>query len=71
MAQRVRTGISSRPMQTSKGPVSVTCSVGVACRDRSDETLAVLVERADQAMYTAKSDGRDRVISLVVGASGR
>ena len=71
VAHRVRTGISSRPISTSKGLVSVTASVGVACRDRRDDTLAVLVERADQAMYTAKSDGRDRVISLVVGSSGR
>jgi diguanylate cyclase (GGDEF)-like protein len=71
VAHRVRAGISSRPMSTSKGLVSVTASVGVACRDGSDETLAVLVERADRAMYTAKTDGRDRVISLVGGVSGR
>jgi diguanylate cyclase (GGDEF)-like protein len=71
VAHRLRTGIGSRPIQTSKGMVSVTASVGVACRCGSDETLAVLVERADQAMYTAKTDGRDRVISLVGGVSGR
>ena len=58
-------------MPTAKGLVSVTASVGVACRDGSDETLAVLVERADRAMYTAKTDGRDRVISLVGGVAGR
>jgi predicted signal transduction protein with EAL and GGDEF domain len=50
-------------MTTAKGPVAVTVSVGVACRASIDDSLDTLVERADQAMYTAKGDGRDRVIS--------
>ena len=38
----------------------LTISIGAA-EARPGETLAQLLERADQAMYTAKRNGRDRV----------
>ncbi len=41
-------------------PVSV--SVGVAVSEASGETVAELVRRADDALYTAKRRGRDRVV---------
>jgi diguanylate cyclase (GGDEF)-like protein len=41
-------------------PVSV--SVGVAVGEASGETVAELVHRADDALYTAKRRGRDRVV---------
>ena len=71
VAHRVRDGITSRPIATAKGPVSVTASVGVACRATPDDSLDILIERADEAMYTAKGGGRDRVISLVGGSRGQ
>ena len=71
VAHRVRSGITSRPMTTAKGPVSVTVSVGVASRLAPGDTLDILIERADQAMYTAKGGGRDRVISLAGGHRGQ
>jgi diguanylate cyclase (GGDEF)-like protein len=71
VAHRVRTGISAQPVASTKGPVTVTASVGVASRGSPEETLELLIERADQAMYTAKTGGRDRVISLVGGAPER
>ena len=37
----------------------MTCSVGVACWD-FQEAATDLVERADQAMYMAKAEGRNR-----------
>jgi diguanylate cyclase (GGDEF)-like protein len=39
----------------------VTCSVGLACWD-FHETPPELVERADQALYAAKAEGRDRYV---------
>lgn len=42
-------------------PVPVTVSIGLACL-RMDETAESLVARADEALYVAKSSGRDRVI---------
>lgn len=37
----------------------VTCSVGLACWD-FQEGGAELIQRADQALYTAKAEGRNR-----------
>lgn len=39
----------------------VTISVGAAQLDGSDDTLAALLERADQGLYRAKRAGRNRV----------
>jgi diguanylate cyclase len=40
----------------------VTCSIGLACWD-FQETPPELVERADQALYSAKTGGRDRYVT--------
>ena len=42
---------------------SVTCSVG-ATMLRRDDVLESWFERADQAVYAAKSEGRDKVCML-------
>lgn len=39
----------------------VTCSIGIAILDDSDETPNALIARADRALYRAKAEGRDRV----------
>jgi diguanylate cyclase (GGDEF)-like protein len=49
-------------------PRSQTCSVGVARWDRT-ETPAALLRRADQALYEAKSGGRNRLV-IQDGAGG-
>jgi hypothetical protein len=38
-----------------------TVSIGVACQSSPDEKLDGLLLRADQALYRAKSGGRDRI----------
>jgi len=38
-----------------------TVSIGVATADGTEITMQALTERADQALYAAKRDGRDRV----------
>ena len=39
---------------------SITCSIGVS-ELRTDDALETWFERADNALYTAKSEGRNRV----------
>jgi diguanylate cyclase (GGDEF)-like protein/PAS domain S-box-containing protein len=45
-------------------PEDETCSAGVACWDGA-EAAESLVNRADDALYRAKREGRDRVVSAV------
>lgn len=41
--------------------IGVTVSIGIACFPRCADGVETMVERADQALYMAKRDGRNRV----------
>lgn len=61
IAERIRLAIKGEPLLVNGMPLPLSVSVGVSeLRDSSDD-LSVMMRRADQAMYAAKSDGRDRV----------
>ncbi len=62
IAERVRLSISSIPFQTQAGPISVTCSLGVAVGDGVNFTNCdELISAADTSLYEAKNAGRNRV----------
>lgn len=58
MADRLRTAIEA-PIVLEGATVRQTVSIGVACADVSCDSEALL-HRADQAMYAAKTKGRNR-----------
>ncbi|WP_220104878.1 GGDEF domain-containing protein [Neiella holothuriorum] len=60
-AERIRQLIGNEKAQFETGSVNVTASAGVAMAE-SGETLEQILNRADQALYRAKQQGRDRVI---------
>ncbi|MCC6780673.1 MAG: diguanylate cyclase [Hyphomicrobiales bacterium] len=41
--------------------VAVTISIGVAPTPAGDETIATLMKEADEALYRAEREGRNRV----------
>jgi diguanylate cyclase (GGDEF)-like protein/PAS domain S-box-containing protein len=51
------------------GGLSLSVSVGVACMEPGDSSLAQLLERTDRALYAAKTGGRNRV-SRATGSEG-
>ena len=62
IAGRVLDAIASKPMSLAESyELDVTASLGVAGRDEHTPSLEVLLNRADQAMYVAKHNGRNRV----------
>jgi diguanylate cyclase (GGDEF)-like protein len=63
VAERIRIEISKVVVDTEKGPLSVTESIGVAAFPDDGRDRAVLIERADLALYHAKHTGRNRVVT--------
>lgn len=61
VAERLRRRIADAPISLEHSPLTVTISLGVATPDKGCDSLAALLERADQALYTAKQEGRNRV----------
>ena len=59
VAEDLRAEVAGRPMQTAAGPLTVSVSVGWAAWD--GEPPHGVVARADEALYRAKSGGRNRV----------
>ncbi|WP_431309056.1 diguanylate cyclase [Halalkalibacter lacteus] len=43
--------------------MEVTISIGLSILERKGEPVADLLKRADKALYRAKHDGRNRVVS--------
>ncbi len=62
IAERIRENVAALRMETEKGPLSVTLSIGVAemCSDPADASIEQVVQRADKALYAAKQAGRNR-----------
>jgi two-component system cell cycle response regulator len=63
VAERLRRRIASEPFPIQQGArtVEVTISIGIAALGGQDNAASVL-KRADQALYRAKRDGRNRVV---------
>jgi len=64
VAERLRRRIAAEPFAISQGTrsIPVTLSIGIASLRGHDDNAASLVKRADQALYRAKRDGRNRVV---------
>lgn len=63
MAQRLRLQIANQRISTPEREISYTVSMGVASLLPTTRDLAELLRHADAALYQAKREGRNRVIS--------
>lgn len=61
VAEEVRHRVATTIFPTSKGPVTTTVSLGVAALLDEFPSFLALLDRADDALYQAKSAGRNRV----------
>jgi two-component system cell cycle response regulator len=64
VAERLRRRIATEPFVIEQGARSleVTISIGIAALSGTGDNAATILKRADQALYRAKRDGRNRVV---------
>ncbi len=63
-AERLRRSVVERPIETFAGAIPSTISIGVASAPVADEAtseLEALLKVSDEALYRAKTNGRNRV----------
>lgn len=60
VAERIRKAIAAMPLDTHGKDVATTVSIGIAAFPDRGAELAVVMNRADQALYTSKKRGRNR-----------
>ncbi|HEY0664372.1 MAG TPA: EAL domain-containing protein [Thiobacillaceae bacterium] len=65
--ERLADEVRATPVQTGVGAIRLGFSAGVAAFGAGEGDIASMLERADEALYRAKAQGRDRV-SLAVQA---
>ena len=65
IGERLRQCIAAAPFVVGahNRPVNVTASMGVSALKYENDTPDLILKRADQALYCAKRDGRNRVVS--------
>ncbi len=61
LAERLRALLEKHPMKMGQGEIPLTVSLGVTELDQEDESPEQVLERADNALYQAKKNGRNRV----------
>jgi two-component system cell cycle response regulator len=65
VAERLRRSIAGEPFAVNKATkrIDVTISIGLSMLERKGEAITDVLKRADTALYRAKHDGRNRVVS--------
>lgn len=61
LAERIRASINSEAVRFEGRDIRVSISIGAAIADPSDRDLDAIIERADMALYDAKTSGRNKV----------
>ena len=68
VAERMRAAIETTPVKTERAMISMTASFGVTTI-RADDSNAILLQRAGEAMRAAKVAGRNRVMQAEEGGA--
>jgi diguanylate cyclase (GGDEF)-like protein len=63
IAERIRNATQNLALPTEKGVMRTTLSIGIAEILESDDSIDLLLHRADEALYKAKNNGRNLVVT--------
>ncbi|MEA3642196.1 MAG: diguanylate cyclase [Lamprobacter sp.] len=65
--ERFRIELAATELGTSSQPLKITLSIGIAESNGQDDTPDMIITRADNALYQAKRQGRNRVCYVEMG----
>jgi diguanylate cyclase (GGDEF)-like protein len=71
IAERIRAKTEATLLKVAENRIGVTVSIGVAVSAGPDQAFTTLMLSADRALYRAKTNGRNRVECVSVGAQVR
>lgn len=63
VADRIRQSVEKHRFKAYDETITMTISIGVATYPDDGSDVTVLIDRADQALYKAKAEGRNKVVS--------
>ena len=65
IAERLRNNVAKKVVLTQDAageePRTLTASIGIACYPEHGETVELLLENVDKALYRAKNKGKNRI----------
>jgi diguanylate cyclase (GGDEF)-like protein len=65
VAERIQSNLAIQPFIADGEPVVLTVSIGLAAATLSMSGIDALMKAADQALYSAKAQGRNRIVQFV------
>lgn len=71
LSERIRACVEASRVRHGEDEIRVTISIGAAGATETDHDIQTLVERADHALYDAKSGGRNQVMMSFDGSRSR
>ena len=63
LGERIRESFAELVVETDRGNLSCTVSVGIAFPPAEGATFETVLGQADKALYIAKDSGRNRVVA--------
>ncbi len=68
MMERIRKAVEARSWEYQGQTLKITISLGGATYDQVDQDVEEVIQQADQALYEAKENGRNRSVIQIPGA---